>query len=104
LSKGKALYHSEQHGELLTPEAAQARLKDKHAIKLGEQRLADLRSAGGGPRFIKPTPREVRYPAAMLDEWAEARNKKPILDFVPPKDSAKSTQSASVSMKRRSVK
>ncbi len=55
------------------------------------QRLADLRSAGGGPRFIKPTKREVRYPTAMLDQWAMARNNKPILDFTPiktPKETA----------------
>jgi hypothetical protein len=79
----EALYDPDKHGELLTPEAAIERLRQRHSVKLGAQRLADLRSAGGGPRFIKPTRREVRYPAAMLDEWAAARNRKPILDFVP---------------------
>lgn len=79
----EVLYDPELHGELLTPETAIKRLKDKHAIKLGEQRLADLRSAGGGPQFIKPTGREVRYPANLLDDWARERNRKPILDFAP---------------------
>jgi len=79
----QALYDADEHGELLTPEAASERLKKKHAIKLGVQRLADLRSTGGGPCFIKPTQREVRYPTVMLDEWAAARNRKPILNFVP---------------------
>ena len=65
------------------PKQASEHLQKKHAIKLGVQRLADLRSAGGGPKFIKPTQREVRYPAAMLDEWAAARNHKPLLSFAP---------------------
>jgi hypothetical protein len=107
MSKDEVLYDAHQHGELLRPEAASERLRKKHAIKLGVQRLADLRSAGGGPRFIKPTQREVRYPAAMLDEWAEARNRKPLLDFVPvngkrervsepPKDAAETAEGADV--------
>jgi hypothetical protein len=47
-----------------------------------------MRSFGGGPRFIKPAQREVRYPEAFLDEWASNRNRKPILDFVPLKAAA----------------
>lgn len=97
MSKDEVLYDADEHGELLTPEAAIERLRKQHAIKLGLQRLADLRSAGGGPRFIKPTLREVRYPTAMLDEWAEARNRKPLLDFVPmrpPKDPSTNAQGA----------
>lgn len=85
MSDSEALYDVHQHGELLTPEAASEYLSKKHAIKLGVQQLADLRSAGGGPCFIKPTQREVRYPTAMLDEWAAARNRRPILSFVPLK-------------------
>ena len=85
MREGEVLYDPERHGALLTPEAASERLRKQHAIKLGLQRLADLRSAGGGPRFIKPTQREVRYPTAMLDEWASSRNRKPVLDFVPLK-------------------
>ncbi len=88
MSKDEVLYDAHEHGGLLTPEEASEHLRKKHAIKLGLQRLADLRSAGGGPRFIKPTQREVRYPTPMLDEWAAARNRKPILDFVPLKPNA----------------
>ncbi|HZZ21246.1 MAG TPA: hypothetical protein VFE60_01045 [Roseiarcus sp.] len=85
MPRDEVLYDAHEHGELLTPEAASEHLRRKHAIKLGVQRLADLRSAGGGPKFIKPTQREVRYPTAMLDEWASSRNRKPVLDFVPLK-------------------
>ena len=86
MPKDEVLFDAHEHGELLTPEEASEHLRKKHAIKLGVQRLADLRSAGGGPRFIKPS-REVRYPVAMVDEWAAQRNAKPILDFVPVKPS-----------------
>jgi hypothetical protein len=88
VAKDELLYDPEQHGALLTPEAALAHLWQRHAIKLGTQRLADLRSIGGGPRFIKPTQREVRYPTSLLDEWAAGRNRKPIIDFVPLKAAA----------------
>ena len=90
----QVLYDPHEHGALLTPEAASEHLRKKHTIKLGVQRLADLRSAGGGPQFIKPTQREVRYPAAMLDEWALARNRKPVLDFVPLKEGDKAVRKA----------
>ena len=85
MPKDEVLYDPEQHGKLHTPESARAYLREKHAVKLGIPRLADLRSQGAGPKFIKPTQREVRYPAAMLDEWAAERNRKPIVDFVPLK-------------------
>jgi hypothetical protein len=94
VSQNEVLYDAEQHGELLTPEAAIAYLNKKHSIKLGAQRMADMRSIGGGPRFIKPTQREVRYPTALLDEWAAARNRKPILTFVPLKPGVKFPESA----------
>jgi hypothetical protein len=85
----EVLYDADEHGSLLTPSEASARLRERHAVKLGEQRLADLRSSGGGPRFIKPTQREVRYPAVLLDQWAAERNRKPIVDFVPIQPSRK---------------
>ena len=85
MSQTEIIYDAHEHSELLTPEAASEHLRKKHAIKLGVQRLADLRSAGGGPCFIKPTLRDVRYPANLLDEWAAERNRKPLLDFVPIK-------------------
>ena len=83
MSKNEALYDPEEHGESPHARASDQTPAEKRSVKLGEQRLADLRSAGGGPPFIKPTRREVRYPVAMLDKWAAARNRKPILDFVP---------------------
>jgi hypothetical protein len=79
------VYDPEQHGELLLIDEARQRLFDEHRITLGDQRLADLRSSGGGPEFIKPSQREVRYPCALLDAWAQKRNAKPILAFVPVK-------------------
>jgi hypothetical protein len=85
MASDQVLYDPEQHGDLLTPEAAVERLRKKHSTKIGVQRLADLRSFGGGPKFIKPTQREVRYPEVFLDEWASNRNRKPILDFAPLK-------------------
>ena len=89
MASDQVLYDPEQHGVLLTPEEASEHLRKKHKIRLGDQRLADLRSFGGGPKFIKPTQREVRYPEVFLDEWATARNSKPILDFVPLKPAAR---------------
>jgi hypothetical protein len=94
MTSDQVLYDPERHGALLPPEAALKRLWQEHAIKLGEQRLADLRVIGGGPKFIKPTQREVRYPAALLDEWAAARNHKPILDFVPLKPANRRSEPA----------
>jgi hypothetical protein len=88
MTSDQVLYDPDRHGALLTPEAAIGRLRERHAIRIGEQRLADLRSIGGGPKFIKPTQRDVRYPANLLDEWATQRNRKPIIDFVPLKAAA----------------
>lgn len=79
------VYDPERHGPLLTPEAASAYLLETHAIPLNETRLSELRAFAGGPRFIKPTQKSVRYPRRLLDEWANARNAKPILDAVPHK-------------------
>jgi hypothetical protein len=89
MASDQILYDPEQHGPLRTPKGAVEHLWKKHSIKIGEQRLADLRSFGGGPKFIKPTQREARYPEVFLDEWATARNSKPILDFVPLKPAAR---------------
>src|SRR5262245_39796902 len=97
MKSDQVLYDPERHGALLTPEAAIERLRREHSIKLGEQRLADLRSSGGGPRFIKPTQREVRYPPALIDEWAAARNRKPILNFVPLKPAVRRVGPAALS-------
>ena len=83
MPKDEVLYDPRQHGKLLVPDAASKHLKDKHAIDLGVQRLADIRSQGGGPKFIKATPRAVRYPEMLLDEWAAKRNRKPVIDYVP---------------------
>jgi hypothetical protein len=85
--KTEVLYDPERHGALLTPEAAVTYLKETHAVQLNPQRLSELRAFPGGPRFIKPTQQSVRYPAALLDEWAAARNRKPILDCIPLKAS-----------------
>ena len=76
-------YNPEQHGSLLLIHEARERLFAVHKVRLSQQRLADLRCFGGGPEFIKPTQREVRYPSALLDAWAAKRNTKPILTFVP---------------------
>ena len=86
MPKTEAIFDAEQHGAPLPPDKASERLEREHAIKLGVQRLADLRSAGGGPPFIKPSERSVRYPTRLLDEWAAARNRGPLLTFVPLKD------------------
>jgi hypothetical protein len=99
MASDQVLYDPERHGTLLTPEAAIRRLRDEHAIKMGEQRLADLRSMGGGPQFIKPTQRDVRYPANLLDEWATQRNRKPIIDFVPLKPAARQESNSRASLK-----
>lgn len=37
-----------------------------------ERRLADLRYAGGGPRFFKPTRKTVLYRRSDVIEWIEA--------------------------------
>ena len=78
----EVLYDPDEHGKLLTPERAADRLKEKHAIELGVQRLADMRSQGGGPEFIKATARAVRYPEVLLDAWAARRNCKPLMTYV----------------------
>ena len=89
VSQTEIIYDPELHGTLLTPDAAIAHLKEKHAVEVGPQRIADLRSIGGGSRFIKPTLRDLRYPVNLLDEWAAARNRKPIVGCVPVKSSAR---------------
>jgi hypothetical protein len=99
MANDQVLYDPERHGALLTPKAAIRRLLDEHAIKVGEQRLADLRSFGGGPKFIKPTHRDVRYPANLIDEWASERNRKPIIDFVPLKTAASDESNARTLLK-----
>ncbi len=83
------IYDPQQHGALLLIDEARQRLFSQHKITLGQQRLADLRCFGGGPEFIKPSQREVRYPCALLDAWAKKRNSKPILAFVPVKTAEK---------------
>lgn len=85
MPKTEAIYDAEQHGPLLTPEAAVAYLKEKHSLQINEHRLSELRAFPGGPRFIKPTQQSVRYPTALLDEWAAERNRKPILECIPLK-------------------
>jgi hypothetical protein len=89
MPKDEVLYYDpEQHGKLLLPDEASRRLKEKHAIELGVQRLADMRSQGGGPELIKATPRAVRYPEMLLDVWAARRNCKPLMTYVPIKPGA----------------
>ena len=82
------LYNPKQHGRLLNPEEGQARLKDEHGITFTLQTMADMRADGRGPKFIKPNARSVRYPEKLLDEWAIARHRKPILEqsseYQPP--------------------
>ena len=38
---------------------------------LTKSQLAQLRYAGGGPKFFKPTPRLVLYDEADIFEWIE---------------------------------
>ena len=38
---------------------------------LTEQRLAQLRYVGKGPKFYKPTPRLVLYDESEIFEWVE---------------------------------
>lgn len=76
-------FDAEQHGEPLTPDEASERLAKRHKIFIGVQRLADLRSYGGGPTFFKASHRAVRYPAQLLDGWANARNRQPLQDCAP---------------------
>jgi len=52
---------------LLTVEEAAARLK------LSKHTLNRWRVTGEGPPFVKYGPRLVRYGAAKLDEWEQAR-------------------------------
>lgn len=77
-------YDPATHGPLLTPAEAKTRLREKHAVDLSLARLADLRSIGGGPAFIKPAgARGVRYPQTILDGWAQDRNRRPLLTVTP---------------------
>jgi excisionase family DNA binding protein len=52
---------------LLTVEEAAARLK------MSKHTLNRWRITGEGPPFVKYGPRLVRYGAAKLDEWEQAR-------------------------------
>ena len=40
--------------------------------------LANLRSKGGGPAYIRISPKEVVYPQDALDAWAESRFSAPV--------------------------
>jgi hypothetical protein len=76
-------YDFEKHGAPLMPEEAQKQLEEKYRIPLSIQRMADLRSSGGGPIFIKLSHKAVRYPSALLAQWALAKLAKPLQDGVP---------------------
>jgi hypothetical protein len=83
VTRAPETFDAERHGEPLTPDEASERLATRHKIFIGVQRLADLRSYGGGPTFFKASHRAVRYPAQLLDEWANARNRQPLQDYSP---------------------
>ena len=53
--------------ELLTAQQA------AKSLNLSAATLAKWRCAGDGPRFIRYTPRCIRYRRADLDSWVEAR-------------------------------
>jgi hypothetical protein len=101
MTDDQVLYDPALHRALLTPEAALERLRREHAIRFGAHRLAGMRAIGGGPQFIKPTQRSVRYPVNLLDEWAAARNRKPILDFVPLKVGSRQAEIVDLSERLR---
>jgi hypothetical protein len=76
-----AVYDESQHGPLLAPKEAAARLWDRFRLNRSHHRLAELRYSGRGPGFIK-VGNEVRYPTALLDEWARAQVTRPILTVI----------------------
>jgi hypothetical protein len=73
-------YDIHKHGDPLTPEEAQDVLATKFRLFLSVQRLADLRSGGGGPIYLKLSHKNVRYPASLLEAWAVAKLSKPLQD------------------------
>jgi predicted DNA-binding transcriptional regulator AlpA len=68
-SKVEELIQSEEElvnkfGELITPEEA------GDFLNISESTLANWRSSGGGPKFVK-LGRVVRYPISFIDEYLE---------------------------------
>ena len=44
-------------------------------VGLSESTLNKLRLSGGGPRYLKITPRRVTYDTADLDEWLASKRR-----------------------------
>ena len=53
------------------PQEASEYLLRAHGLRRAPRTLANLRSRGDGPRYIKPSAIEVLYDEADLDEYAE---------------------------------
>lgn len=48
-------------------------LYNTHGLRRSPKTLANLRSKGGGPAYIRISPKEILYPEAALNEWAESK-------------------------------
>jgi len=51
---------------------ASAYLYDNYGITRSAKTLGNLRTNGGGPRYIRVTPREVVYRQDDLEAWAQS--------------------------------
>jgi len=55
----------------MTTAEASTHLAERWGLRLRPSTLARRRTAGGGPRYIRPNGRDPLYPSAELDAWAE---------------------------------
>jgi predicted DNA-binding transcriptional regulator AlpA len=57
----------------LSPHDASRYLREQYGLSRTIRTLANLRSKGGGPAYIRISPKEVVYSQDALDEWAESK-------------------------------
>jgi hypothetical protein len=81
-------YDEEQHGLLLSIEEVRLRFgPPKGVAPLSRSYLAQLRSLGGGPPFVK-VGRKVFYPQYTADEWERRRKRLRWITPMQPMDAA----------------
>ena len=57
--------------KILSPEQASEFLKDRFGLSRTPRTLANLRKARKGPRFLRPSGKEVLYREEDLEAWAK---------------------------------
>jgi len=62
----------------LSPHDASRYLREQYGLSRTIRTLANLRSRGGGPAYIRISPKEVVYSQDALDAWAESLFGEPV--------------------------